>query len=112
MGQYIDKLLRVMMTLWIIAAAAAAAAAKSLQRTFEEKDRIFFFFLCLRGFPPGSVVKNPLQEMKIPSVVWGHPMEKKMATHCSILAWKIPWTEEFGELQSMGMQKSWTPFSD
>ena len=50
MGQYIDKLLRVMMTLWII---AAAAAAKSLQRKFEEKDRIFFFFFFFmsKGLP-------------------------------------------------------------
>ena len=50
MGQDVDKLLRVMMTLWII--AAAAAAAKSLQRTFEEKDSIFFFFFFMsKGLP-------------------------------------------------------------
>ena len=35
-----------------------------------------------------------------------------MATHSSILAWKIPWTEELGRLQSMGSQKSWTQLSD
>ena len=35
-------------------------------------------------------------------------MEKEMATHSSILAWEIPWMEETGELQSMGLQKSWT----
>ena len=35
-----------------------------------------------------------------------------MATHSSILAWSIPWTEEPGELQSMGSQKSWTRLSD
>ena len=45
------------------------------------------------------------------------PMEKKMATHSSILAWKIPWTEEPGGLQSMGLKvlgvtKSWTQLSD
>ena len=34
-----------------------------------------------------------------------------MATHSSILAWKIPWTEQPGELQSMGLQKSWTQLS-
>ena len=34
------------------------------------------------------------------------PLEKKMATHSSILLWEIPWTEEPGRLQSMGLQKS------
>ena len=36
------------------------------------------------------------------------PLEKGMATHSSILAWEVPWTEEPGELQSTGSQKSWT----
>ena len=36
------------------------------------------------------------------------PLEEVMATHSSILAWEIPWTEETGGLQSMGLQKSWT----
>ena len=36
------------------------------------------------------------------------PLEKRMATHSSMLAWEIPWTEEPGRLQSMGSQKSWT----
>ena len=36
------------------------------------------------------------------------PLEKEMATYSSILAWEIPWTEEPGGLQSMGLQKSWT----
>ena len=40
------------------------------------------------------------------------PLEKEMATHSSILAWKIPWTEEPGRLQSMGSQKSRTRLSD
>ena len=35
------------------------------------------------------------------------PLEKEMATHSSVLAWKIPWTEESGGLQSMGSQKTW-----
>ena len=33
------------------------------------------------------------------------PLEKEMATHASILAWEIPWTEELGQLQSMGLQR-------
>ena len=35
-----------------------------------------------------------------------HPLEEEMATHSSILAWKIPWTEEPGGLQSMGLQRA------
>ena len=60
------------------------------------------------GFPGGSVVKNPpaKQETWVQSQRWEDPLEKEMATHSSILAWEIPWTEEPGGLQSMGLQKS------
>ena len=56
------------------------------------------------GFPGGSVVKNPsvMQEMQAQSLGLEDPLEKEMATHSSILAWKIPWTEEPGGLQSTG----------
>ena len=37
--------------------------------------------------------------------VWEDPLEEGMATHCSVLAWRIPWTEEPGELQSMGSER-------
>ena len=43
--------------------------------------------------------------MQVPSLGQEGPLEKEMATHSSILAWKIPWTEESGELQSMGPQR-------
>ena len=46
-----------------------------------------------------------MQEMQIPSLGWGDSLEGKMATHYSILAWKIPWTEEPGGLQSPGGHK-------
>ena len=39
------------------------------------------------------------------SIGWEDPLEKEMATHTSILAWKIPWMEEPGGLQSMGVQR-------
>ena len=42
------------------------------------------------------------QETRVQSLVWENPLEKGMATHSSILAWRIPWTEEPGRLQSMG----------
>ena len=50
------------------------------------------------GFLGGSVVKNPptmqeTQEIQVQSLDWENPLEKEMATHPSILAWKIPWTE-------------------
>ena len=43
---------------------------------------------------------------RIQSLVWEDPLEKEMATHSSILAWQIPWTEESGGLLSMGSQNS------
>ena len=55
-----------------------------------------------------QVVKNlpAVQETWVPSLDWEDSLEKEMATHSSILAWKIPWTEEPGGLQSMRSQES------
>ena len=44
-------------------------------------------------------------ETQVRSLGWEDPLEKEMATHSSTLAWKIPWTEEPGRLQSMGLQR-------
>ena len=44
-------------------------------------------------------------ETQVQSLDWEDPLEKEMATHSSILAWKIPWMEEPGRLQSMGSQR-------
>ena len=44
-------------------------------------------------------------ETRVQSLGWEDPLEKEMATHSSILAWKIPWTEEPGKLQSIGSQR-------
>ena len=46
-----------------------------------------------------------MQETRIQALGWEDPLEKKMATHSSIFAWEIPWTEEPGRLQSMGLQR-------
>ena len=46
-----------------------------------------------------------MQENQIQSLGWEDPLEKEMAIHASILAWRIPWTEEPGGLQSLGSQK-------
>ena len=62
--------------------------------------------------PGGSMVKNlpVLQEMQVQSLGREDPLEKEIATHSSILASEIPWTEEPGGLQSVGSQ-SRTPLS-
>ena len=62
-------------------------------------------------FLGGSVVKNPpamqeLQETLVRYLDLEDPLEKRMATHSSILAWRIPWTEESGGLQCMGSKES------
>ena len=62
------------------------------------------------GFPHSSAVKNlpamqDPQETRVWSLGWEDPLEGEMATHSSILAWKIPWTEELGGLQSIGSQR-------
>ena len=52
-------------------------------------------------------MKKHLPEMletRVQSLVWEDPLEKEMATDSSVLAWKIPWTEEPGRLQSTGSQ--------
>ena len=75
-----------------------------------------------RGFPGGSAVKNlpavkEMQKTGVRSLGQEDPLEEGMATHSSILAWRVPWTEEPGGLQSMGSLRvqlncaTLTPFS-
>ena len=66
------------------------------------------------GFPGGAVVENPpaMQETWVQSLGLENHLEEEMATHSSILAWRIPWTEEPGGLQSMGVTKSQTRLSN
>ena len=53
-----------------------------------------------------QMLKNSaMQETWVWSLDWEDPLEEGMATHSSILAWRIPWTEEPGGLQSMGLQR-------
>ena len=72
----------------------------------------FLLFVLLyfpKSIPRASLVapmvKNlpAVRETWVQSLGWEDPLEKGMATHSSILAWRIPWTEEPGELQSMGL---------
>ena len=55
-----------------------------------------------------QVVRNPPaieQETWVRSLGWEDPLEKEMATHSSILTWRIPWTEKSGGLQPIGLQR-------
>ena len=54
-----------------------------------------------------QMVKNPpaMQETQFQSLSWEDLLEERMATHSSTLAWRSPWTEESGRLQSMGSQR-------
>ena len=65
-------------------------------------------------FLVAQMVKNlpTMQETRVWSLGWEDTLEKGMATHSSILAWRTPWTEEPGGLQSMRSQKSWTQLND
>ena len=60
------------------------------------------------GFPGGSVVKNlaAMQETQVPSLGWEDPLEKRMATHLSILAWRIPWKNSLAVYRSWGRKES------
>ena len=53
------------------------------------------------------MVKNSSAEWEnwVPSLGWEDPLEEGMVTHSNIIAWRIPWTEEPGRLQSMGLQR-------
>ena len=71
---------------------------------------------CPGAFLVAQTVKNlpamqETEEMWFQSLGWEDPLEKKMATHSSIFAWRIPWTEEPGRLQSGGVAKSQTRLS-
>ena len=60
------------------------------------------------AFLVAQMIKNlppAMQETWVRSLGWEDPLEKGMATHSSILAWRIPWTEEPGGLQSMELQR-------
>ena len=64
-------------------------------------------YKCLRASLVAQKVKSLLaiQETQVRSLVWEDPLEKDMATHSSILAWRIPWIEKSDRLQSMGSQR-------
>ena len=78
-------------------------------RYAEHSSLSCFFVLFLNSWASlvAQLVKNPfaMQETWVRSLGWEDPLEKEMAAHSSTLAWKIPWMEEPGRLQSMGSQR-------
>ena len=77
--------------------------------TTKQKEAIFFRDANNpEGFPGGSDVKNlpAMQKTWVQSLGQEDPLENRMANHSSILAWKIPWAEEPGGLQSMVLQRA------
>ena len=71
---------------------------------------IYIYIYIYMGFSGGSVVESACQRRRhrrwgVQSLGWEDPLQAEMATHSSILAWKIPWTEEPSGLQSMGSQR-------
>ena len=80
------------------------------QELGEGEREIFLYLLllnCLKSSPVAQTVKNlpVVQETWVQSWSWEEPLEKENATHSSILAWRIPWTEGLSGLQSMGSQR-------
>ena len=73
-----------------------------------KKCVLFVLYKDVSGLPwVAQLVKNPpaMQETPVPFLGWEDPLEKEMATHSRVLAWKIPWTEEPGGLESMESQR-------
>ena len=79
-----------------------------LKPTYSESILIIrFITVCLRTSPVAQMVKclSTMRETWVGSLGREDPLEKEMAIHSSTIAWKIPWTEELGGLQSMGSQR-------
>ena len=77
---------------------------------YEKKQTVNLGCRNIKDFPGGSVVKNPpamqeQQETQFRSMHPEDPLEEGMASHSSILAWRIPWTGEPGGLWSIGFQR-------
>ena len=66
-----------------------------------------YIYYCTRASLVAQRVKRlpAMKETWVRSLGWEHPLEKEMTTHSSTLAWKIPWMEETGRLQSMGSKR-------
>ena len=90
---------------WVLGLTLSKLCGAGNQREQKAwRRKRFGWWLCKHS---GSVSKSlpAMREIQVQSLGWEDPLEKEMATHSSILAWRIPWREEPGELQSLGSQR-------
>ena len=75
--------------------------------SYEDSEQINERYFQQQDFPVAQMVKNvpEVQEIRIWSLGQEDPLEKGIATHSSILAWRIPWAEKPGGLQFVGLQR-------
>ena len=80
------------------------------RQNFVGKVMSLLFNMLSRAFLVAQMVKHlpAMQESWVQSKDWEDTLEKEMATHSGTLAWRIPWTEDPGRLQSTGLQRSGT----
>ena len=79
-----------------------------MDRSHQNKHCFISFDVIIGASLVTQIVNNlpAMQETWVQSLGWEDPLEKGMATHPSILAWRIPWVEEIGGLQSVGLQRA------
>ena len=68
------------------------------------KKMYIYMYMCIKNLPANEEDAGDVRS----SLGWEDPLEEGMATHCSVLAWRIPWTKEPGGLRSMGSQRDVT----
>ena len=92
---------------WLFTTSASSGMHSLCNFSQVGKALIWQLLCVLRASLVAQMVRHlpAMQETWVRSLGWEDPLEKGMATHSSILAWKIPWTEESGRLQSMGSQR-------
>ena len=71
--------------------------------SFSNTDKYILIYMCIYIY---TYIYTHTMQTWVRSLGWEDPLEKRMATHSSILAWKIPWAEEPSGLQSMGSQRA------
>ena len=77
-----------------------------LETEFDRSDLFIFYYVVWASLVAQTVKRlSAMLETRIQPLGWEDPLEKEMAPHSSTLAWKIPWTEEPGRLQSTGSQR-------
>ena len=94
------------LVLWIFRTRGGKSKTYATKQCFSKANVLLTIFIDAMGIPGGSDGKeSAMQETWVWSLLREDPLEKRMATHSSILAWGIPWIEESGRLQSRGSQR-------